>query len=212
MSTDDMAPEKMGHTLVDKIFVLQVQETTFKKTKHGDQQVETPICQARISIIGLLKYASKGVYTIILSDKKGKPRARLFVRDFGIKSLSTFMDLYTKHSLNIVPVIAVDFSLANLTFDHMAQCTGTLHSLKETAPNDYIEAIMTTSKIFRHFSRFSMPVGFGARTFQSKEGNACNLFSLSGDIMKPFMVEADELREGYNKTLKNVQLALPVLF
>lgn len=27
------------------------------------------------------------------------------------------MDLYIKKSINIVPVMAVDFSLANLTFD-----------------------------------------------------------------------------------------------
>jgi hypothetical protein len=27
------------------------------------------------------------------------------------------MDLYMKNSLNIVPVVGVDFSLANLTFD-----------------------------------------------------------------------------------------------
>jgi hypothetical protein len=114
----------------------------------------------------MLKYASKSTYTIILSDKKGKPKARLFMREFGIKSLCSFTDLYMKHSLNIVPVIAVDFSLANLTFDDMAQCTGTLHSLKETAPNDYTDAMTTVSRIFRHFSRFSMPVGFGARTLQ----------------------------------------------
>jgi hypothetical protein len=37
LSTDDMEADKLGHTLVDKIFVLQVQETTFKKTKMGTQ-------------------------------------------------------------------------------------------------------------------------------------------------------------------------------
>lgn len=44
LSTDDMAPEKLGHTLVDKILVLSLQETTFKKTKNGTQQVETFVC------------------------------------------------------------------------------------------------------------------------------------------------------------------------
>ena len=213
LSTDDMAPEKLGQTLADKIFVLTVQETTFKKTKHGTQQVETFICQARLSVIGMLKYATKSTYTVILSDKKGKPKARMFMRDFGIKSLCSFTDLYMKHSLNIVPVIAVDFSLANLTFDDMAQCTGTLHSLKETTPNDYTDALSTVSRIFRHFSRFSMPVGFGARTLKQKEGNACNLFSLTGEIVEPFMsTDAKDLRKGYGWALKNAQLALPVLY
>ena len=67
-----------------------------------------------------IKNAMGAVYTLVLVDKKNKPKARLLVKEFAIKSTCTFMDLYTKNSLNIVPVLAVDFSLANLTFDDMA--------------------------------------------------------------------------------------------
>jgi hypothetical protein len=88
--------------------------------------------------------------------------------------------------LNIVPIIAVDFSLANLTFDVGQYC---IHTLKEGAPNDYMDCLKSVSKSFYHFNRFILPVGFGARTLSNAPGDgpACNLFSMTGDFMDPFV-------------------------
>ena len=113
-------------------------------------------------------------------------------------------------SMNIVPIIAVDFSLANLTFDETQYC---IHTLKENAPNDYLDAIQATVKAFENYSRFYLPIGFGAKTLNQKdeESPTCNLFSMTGDI-KDMVCMKDDLRKTYERSIKSVQLSLPVLF
>lgn len=53
--------------------------------------------------------------------------------------------------------------------------------------------------------------GFGARTV-SGEGPACNLFSMTGDFVDPFVHGEEELINSYVGTIKAVKLALPVYF
>lgn len=121
------------------------------------------------------------------------------------------MDLYQKMSMNIVPIIAVDFSLANLTFDETQYC---IHTLKENAPNDYLDAISAAVMAFEKFSRHYVPIGFGAKTIKDKlvdEAPTCNLFSMTGDIKK-MDTDKDDLRRCYERSIKTVQLSLPVLF
>jgi len=54
-----------------------------------------------------------------------------------------------------------------------------------------------------------MAYGFGARTFLDDDGPACNLFSMSGDFMNPYV---ENIAENYSKTLKSVKLSLPVMY
>eukprot|EP00347_Sterkiella_histriomuscorum_P022325 403330878 len=107
-------------------------------------------------------------------------------------------------------IMAVDFSLANLTFDENQYC---IHTLKEGANNDYIVALRRIGRCFKYFSKFMLSYGFGARTvIQPGESNACNLFSMTGDFMDPFVEDDEELYNSYVGTIKSVQLALPVCF
>lgn len=53
--------------------------------------------------------------------------------------------------------------------------------------------------------------GFGAKTIKGK-GNACDLFSLTGDFMDPMVDTEEQLLNCYAQTLKNVELTLPVQF
>lgn len=59
-----------------------------------------------------------------------------------------------------------------------------------------------------------MAYGIGARTHvRNKEGqDACDLFSMSGDFLDPFVHSESELLGCYNGTIKSVRLALPVNF
>jgi len=52
-----------------------------------------------------------------LLDQKKRVSGKFYISNFQLKSHYSFMDLKIKNRLNIVPIIAVDFSLANLTFD-----------------------------------------------------------------------------------------------
>ena len=114
------------------------------------------------------------------------------------------MDLYIQNGINIIPVMGVDYSLANLTFDESQYCNHTLQG-----PNDYADCLSSVQKGFNYFSRFTMAYGFGARTFLDDDGPACNLFSMSGDFMNPYV---ENIAENYSKTLKNVKLSLPVMY
>ena len=74
--------------------------------------------RAKFSILDGIKLGKDNVYMLFLTDKSGsKVKGKFYLQNFSIKSHYSFIDLYIKNCLNIVPIIAVDFSLANLTFD-----------------------------------------------------------------------------------------------
>lgn len=62
----------------------------------------------------------------------------LDVSSFKAVRCCTFFDLIFKNRLNIVPIVGVDFSMANLTMEDNSFCN---HSLKPGAPNDYISCL-----------------------------------------------------------------------
>jgi len=141
-------------------------------------------------------------------NEKGKERGIFKLKNCTVRNFYTFLDLYVRNNLKLVPVIAVDYSLANLTFDENGYC---LHSLKQGQPNDYLDALRLVYRSFEKFSEFMMTYGFGARTVQG-DGPACNVFSMTGDFTEPFIESEEDLVEGYRNTLRNVKLALPVQF
>lgn len=119
------------------------------------------------------------------------------------------MDLHIKHGLNLVPIVAVDYSLANLTFDESCYC---LHTLKAEATNDYVEVLRLIENCFHKFSKFSLGYGFGART-KPGDGPSCDLISMTGDMNNPYIdMKENQLICNYAKTLRSVKLALPVNF
>ena len=75
---------------------------------------------------------------------------KLEVGVFSARRYYTFFDLVFKNELNIVPIIAIDFSMANLTMNDSA----ILHTLKPGAPNDYVEAIKGIEQAYSTFSDF----------------------------------------------------------
>ena len=60
-------------------------------------------------------------------DEKKKVKGILKLKNCSLRKFYTFLDLHIKNGLNLVPIVAVDFSLANLTFDENCYC---LHTLK----------------------------------------------------------------------------------
>jgi hypothetical protein len=48
---------------------------------------------------------------------EGRMRGEIHFRNASLRNFHTFIDLHVKNGLNVVPIIGVDFSLANLTFD-----------------------------------------------------------------------------------------------
>lgn len=65
-------------------------------------------------------------YSIINESKKLK--GELFLRNCSLRNFYSFLDLHINNRLNLVPIVAVDYSLANLTFDENCYC---IHTLKQ---------------------------------------------------------------------------------
>lgn len=182
--------------MIDRVIEIRVMHifTETPKKKNGEEQKpiekEITIGKATLSLLDAIIYAKNSVYMIMANDEKGKPRFRMYIQKFSIKQHYTFMDLYTKNSLNIVPIIGVDFSLANLTFDDAQHC---IHTVKEDKPNDYVSALQAVTRAYNYFSRFNLTYGFGASTFLKGDHPACPLFSLTGDFLDPFVANNKEL-------------------
>jgi hypothetical protein len=73
--------------------------------------------RGKFSVLDGIKYARNSSLNVYLSDEYKKPKAVLNIKNFTITTYHTFCDIYTKHSLNIVPVIAIDFSLSNVDIE-----------------------------------------------------------------------------------------------
>lgn len=52
-----------------------------------------------------------------LIDESSKSKGILELKGCSLRNFHTFLDLHVKNGLNLVPIVAIDFSLANLTFD-----------------------------------------------------------------------------------------------
>jgi hypothetical protein len=155
-----------------------------------------------------LKHGHTGSMALFILDSKMKSIGKIKLTNCASRRFYTFFDLRLRNQLNIVPIIAVDYSLANLTFEEGQYC---IHTLKEGAPNDYVDSLKGIYNAFEALSRFTVAYGFGACTVPG-DGPACNLFSLTGDFADPYVTSAQELINSYSGTIKNVRLALPVNF
>lgn len=111
--------------------------------------------------------------------------------------------------IDIVPIVAVDFSLSNLTFDER-RC---LHTTKEESQSEYRNLLQCVSKAFRNISPSSLFYGYGAKTIcgQGEDGpcRTSDLFSGTCDLMNP-LVMTDHLDQQYYKCLESVELNAPV--
>ena len=53
-----------------------------------------------------------------------------------------------------------------------------------------MDALKRVGRSFKHFSKFMLPYGFGARTVEG-DGPACKLFAMSGNFDQPFVENED---------------------
>ncbi len=67
------------------------------------------------------------------------------LRNIQCKKRTSFVDLISNNMLEIVPIVAVDFSMSNLTFDDR-KC---IHSVNEDNMNEYRDLLIAISKAYR---------------------------------------------------------------
>lgn len=82
--------------------------------------------------------------------------------------------------LRVVPIVGIDFSLGNLTFEDNT----VMHSTNPSKPNDYRNLLRMLSHAYRNI--LNLPIfGYGSKTnpFSTKTSH---LFPLSRSIRNPF--------------------------
>jgi len=102
-------------------------------------------------------------------------------------------------------MIAIDFSLGNLTFE-----TNTcLHNRNPAHQNDYRDLMGMLSQSYKNI--LNLPIfGYGAKTstFSTK---TCPLFPLSRSIRNPFTPnDVETLEFMYSECLSSLELSVPV--
>ena len=108
--------------------------------------------------------------------------------------------------LEIIPMIGIDYSMSNLTFDER-KC---IHSVNEDNPNEYRDLMQCISKAFKTMSPSTLFYGFGANSVPHMT-EVSDLFSGTGDLLNP-IVMTDHLEQAYYSCLKKVEINLPVHF
>lgn len=142
------------------------------------------IASTKVGLKDALKIAQQQKPVLLYTqDADGDTSGTFEMRGLQTRRYFTYFDLVFRNGLNIVPIVGIDFSMANLTMTDAS----ILHTLKPGAQNDYVEALKSIDEAFAHHSSFKMAYGFGARTHVRGEGqDACDLFSLSGNFTQPF--------------------------
>ena len=120
------------------------------------------------------------------------------------RPLST-VGLIQSGDLRVVPLIAIDFSMGNLTFDENT-C---LHHTNPSLPNDYRDLLNMLSVSFKNI--LNLPIfGFGAKT-SNFSNQTCHLFPVSRSIRNPFTPNDSETIDAtYNDCLQSLELSVPV--
>lgn len=113
----------------NKIIAVQMIEEYIelnKKTKDLEQK-ERVYGEAIIKMKEICVLHSSGDKTFSIINENKKLKGELLIRNSSLRNFYSFLDLHIKNRLNLVPIVAVDYSLANLTFDENCYC---IHTLK----------------------------------------------------------------------------------
>ena len=108
--------------------------------------------------------------------------------------------------MDVVPLIGIDFSMANITFDER-KC---IHSVNEEKMNEYRNLVQAVSKAYKLISPTSLFYGFGANPVL-KVTEVSDLFVGTGDLLNP-IVMTDKLEHEYYGCLKRIEINQPVKF
>lgn len=117
------------------------------------------------------------------------------------------MDYKINLNVNVIPVIVIDFSLSNLTFQEDKEW---IHTLKEGEDNEYLTVLENIVESFKNLSVNIMAFGMGALT-KPNQKSASDIFALSGDVFDP-IIETHELVAKYREVLGKIRISSPVNF
>ena len=186
-----------------KSFVLEVMESDPKNPKKTKLLGKTQFLMR-----DALNKGSTGRMSLFLLDEKNRYLGKIEISQCSARRFYSFFDLQLRCQLNLVPILAVDFSIGNIV-ENEDGLPGCLHSRKAGHANDYISAMMAVSKAYSQYAKFMLAYGVGARTMKGN-GAAVEICSMTGDFLDPFVESQAELLNCYEGTLRTIKIAGPV--
>lgn len=105
--------------VITKSIIIQVIETYtdyIKKTKEFVKK-ERLFGECKVRLREIFEKARTQTMNFVLLDEKGKEKGLIEMRNCSLRNFHTFLDLHLKNGLNLVPIVAIDYSLANITFN-----------------------------------------------------------------------------------------------
>ena len=100
------------------------------------------------------------VITKDMMSATNKIVGNITISDSTIQPSFSFIDFKIHRGINIVPIIVIDYSLSNLTFDDQKW----IHSLKKGSINDYLTVIDHITNAYQNLCSYMLAFGIGART------------------------------------------------
>lgn len=115
-----------------------------------------------------------------LLETKKKPLRVIFSGQCLLKRPVSVVQCIKTGDLRVVPIIAIDFSMGNLTFGEDLS----LHNTDPKVPNDYRDLLGMIAKSYANVTNLAI-FGFGAKTANALK-KSTPMFPLTRSIRNPF--------------------------
>jgi hypothetical protein len=146
-------------------------------------------------------------FSIELLDANSKENGRLNFFSPLIKPIFSFLDYRIHRELKIVPIVVIDFSLSNLTFQEDNEW---VHTLKKGEFNQYIVILENIVKAFVNLSNEVIVYGLGWQV-NKKDRCATDVYPFNEDTPdKP--IKMQELVDMYKHVVGKIGISSPANF
>lgn len=107
--------------------------------------------------------------------------------------------------MRVVPIIAIDFSMGNLTFEEDLS----LHNADPRVPNDYRDILKMLALNYQNVTNLAI-FGYGAKTLSTQKKSTA-MFPLTRNIRNPFTPNDPDIIDGiYSNCLKSLEMSVPI--
>ena len=119
------------------------------------------IGKRRFRLKNILELRDNNAFNIDVLDINAVEIGKINFYDPSIRPIFTYLDYKINLSVNVIPVIVIDFSLSNLTFQEDREW---IHTLKDGEENKYLTVLENIVESFKNLSVNVMAFGMGALT------------------------------------------------
>ena len=139
-----------------------------------------------------------------ISSVKGEVKVVFFGQPQLVRPVSV-VSCIQSNDLRVIPIIALDFSLGNLTFEEDLS----LHNADPKVPNDYRDIVKMIAQNYANVTNLAI-FGYGAKTITTQKKSSL-MFPLTRNIRNPFTPNhPDVIDSVYSNCLHSLEMSVPI--